>query len=567
MADRIFLYISNDNVAAGPFVASLFDGTAQTSDDFDSGYATLTCATATDTRIYAYDDVGEMIRVWDADTKVQITSEEGSPNSPGDTYRAMYHTDTHLVLINDDDDVAEHYNLSGLSYDSGENYSLPSGGYTAACRGGDYAWIGNNSGDVVERRDLDGSNPVTYDPGINIILHTIFATTDRVHFVNQSTGATTAIDFSGNTQTADNLALGAGRWRASFVTFEPAEDVDLAITPAGPFTITVGTRNYSQPITVVGSTAATDVTLEGDWEGFYMDWDRANDTLTVKSSEVTRVVGEYVWLVTAVDGGTTVTEEIVYSVVPAAPIITPITETVAIFRDVPANLDILIQNTPDTSSVEGLQVGMKYEAGELFEGLKVDGMLPMDAVLTETTFTAASIAENAAARVTSDIDCELMTGSPPQIVSPEFTPKGNYGELEFTDPTHALGYEWTLATGDVDDLLPEAWTFFNSTRNVIDPGEVEITPGNLNVSLTFPNVTGALSYEYMLESETHNVDWRRLTTTLANSMITTIIPDLEDGETYTLRLRVASPWVGSPVSVPVYGGRIAYCIHKGNGTE
>ena len=92
----------------------------------------------------------------------------------------------------------------------------------AACRGGDYAWIGNNSGDVVERRDLDGSNPVEYDPNINIILHTIFATEDRVHFVNQSTGATTAIDFDGTLQAGDNLALGSGRWRASFVLFEEA---------------------------------------------------------------------------------------------------------------------------------------------------------------------------------------------------------------------------------------------------------------------------------------------------------------------------------------------------------
>ena len=76
---------------------------------------------------------------------------------------------------------------------------------------------------------------------------------------------------------------------------------------------------------------------------------------------------------------------------------------------------------------------MKHEPGTLFEGLKVGGMLPMSAVLTETTFIAETIAENPAARVTSDFDCELMTGSPPQIGTPEFTPRGNYGELEFPD--------------------------------------------------------------------------------------------------------------------------------------
>ena len=231
MANLIFLY--NDNVAAGPFIASDFDGTAQASENFDSGFSTLTCATATATRIYAYDANLEMIRVWDSVTKAQITSEESSPNSPGDNYRGMYHTDTHLVLINDTLDWAEHYLLTDLSYDSGSTYTLPQGTYTAACRGGDYAWIGNNSGDVVERRDLDGSNPVEYDPLINIILHTIFATEDRVHFVNQSTGATTAIDFDGTLQSGDNLALGSGRWRASFVLFEEATaDITIATDQA-----------------------------------------------------------------------------------------------------------------------------------------------------------------------------------------------------------------------------------------------------------------------------------------------------------------------------------------------
>ena len=227
MANLIFLY--DDSDSDGPFVASDFDGTAQVSENFDSDFDTLSCATATATRIYAYDSVFEIIRVWDAVTKARLATEDEAPNSPGDNYRAMYHTDTHLVLINDTLDWAEHYLLTDLSYDSGSTYTLPQGTYTAACRGGDYAWIGNNSGDVVERRDLDGSNPVEFDPLINIILHTIFATEDRVHFVNQSSGATTAIDFDGTLQSGDNLALGSGRWRASFVLFEEATaDITIA---------------------------------------------------------------------------------------------------------------------------------------------------------------------------------------------------------------------------------------------------------------------------------------------------------------------------------------------------
>ena len=241
---------------------------------------------------------------------------------------------------------------------------------------------------------------------------------------------------------------------------------------------------------------------------------------------------------------------------PRSPVITPITETVAIFRDVPANLDILIRNTPDTSSVEGLQVGMKHEPGTLFEGLKVGGMLPMSAVLTETTFIAETIAENPAARVTSDFDCELMTGSPPQIGTPEFTPRGNYGELEFPDVTHAFNYEWTFDGADDAE-----WNIFDENRPLINPGAVEITPGDLNVTVKFPNIDLASGYAYMLESDSHTVPWTAFTGILANGMITIIIPNLEDGATYTLRLRVASPWIGTPIELTVSGGRLAYCVH------
>ena len=335
----------------------------------------------------------------------------------------------------------------------------------------------------------------------------------------------------------------------------------LSITPAGPFIIPIGTLNYSQPITIVDSTTNTDVTIEGLWEGFYMDWDQSTGTLTILSAEVTRLVGEYVWLVKAVEGMTTVTAEIVYSVVPNGPIITPITDTVVFYRDTPANLDILIRNTPDEASVEGLQVGMKYDSGETFEGVKIAGMLPTGAKLTETTFTPQVTAENFAARVTSDLNCAILPGSPPEIGTVDFTPNGSYGEIEFTDVTNAFGYEWTLAAGDLDSLPPEMLHYSDSTRGTIDPKSIEVTPGNLNVTVAFKMVPGASFYEYMLESESHNVSWTRFkggTQTLA----TIIIPDLQDGVQYTLRLRVASPWVGAPVSVTVYGGRLAFVMHE-----
>ena len=157
---------------------------------------------------------------------------------------------------------------------------------------------------------------------------------------------------------------------------------------------------------------------------------------------------------------------------------------------------------------------------------------------------------------------EIESGTPPAIVSPNWQPKGNYGTLTFADVNHALGYEWTLETGDA-----AVWNFFNSTRAVINPSEVEVTPGNLNVTLKFPNVAGASSYEYRLEGENYERDWTRFVGTFANGMITTIIPDLPEGETLMLRVRVASPWIGPAISIQVTGGRLAFVMHNDSGNS
>ena len=73
---------------------------------------------------------------------------------------------------------------------------------------------------------------------------------------------------------------------------------------------------------------------------------------------------------------------------------------------------------------------------------------------------------------------EIESGSPPAIGTPAFTPKGNFGELAVDDVTHALGYEWTLATGAAADV---DWNAFSDSRPVINLSEVEVTPGNLQV--------------------------------------------------------------------------------------
>ena len=318
--------------------------------------------------------------------------------------------------------------------------------------------------------------------------------------------------------------------------------------------ITLGTTDYDLVIDITGDPETVEVT--GHMEGFDYHWDATNDQLHIRAVEVTRLIAGVFWTVKLTKDTEVLTADIAYNVVKAPPIF----ETLAmlhLYKGVPINIDILIQNIPNLIVPNARLLGLKSELQEY--GMNIKGQLPADANLTidEGDISMIVPSETGGTSEMHEYSYEIESGSPPAIVSPTWQPKGNYGELTFTDVNHALGYEWTLETGDA-----AVWNFFNSTRGVINPGQVEVTPGNLNVTLKFPNVAAASSYEYMLESENHTVDWTRFVGTLENGMITTIIPDLPDGETLTLRLRVSSPWVGPPISVTIYGGRIAYTVHK-----
>ena len=96
-ADRHFLYRSADDI----FYAFQFDGTAVTDDNQNvASVATnlaITAAAASATRIFAFDNANDTVRVWDTDWNRQ-SSEDFSPR--GTTYRAMACSDTHLIMIN-----------------------------------------------------------------------------------------------------------------------------------------------------------------------------------------------------------------------------------------------------------------------------------------------------------------------------------------------------------------------------------------------------------------------------------------------------------------------------------
>lgn len=293
------------------------------------------------------------------------------------------------------------------------------------------------------------------------------------------------------------------------------------------------------------------VKVFGAVEGFYQDWDAANDQLHIKSSDASRLINGQEWRIEAVKSSETVTAKIVWNVIKAAAIIQTL-PTLHLYKGVPLNFDIIIYNIPPIVLSESLLVGVKSDLLEY--GLNFKGTLPADADLTVTTENIKLVlpATPGHAETTKKYPFRIEDGSPGQIASPQFTPNGRYGELEFTDVTHALSYDWRL--GDAD------WNTFDSTRQIINPGEVEITPGNLNVTVKFPNISGASSYEYRLDTENSEGSWVRFTGTLANGFITTIISNLEEGVAYILWLRVGSPWVGTPISITIIGGRLCYTL-------
>ena len=337
-------------------------------------------------------------------------------------------------------------------------------------------------------------------------------------------------------------------------TVTAAVPLPLSIEAIDEQFIAIGTKDYDLVIDITGKPDTVEAT--GHMEGFAQDWDATNGQLHIRSEEVTRLIAGVTWNIKAIKGTEVLTSEIKYNVIPAAPILEDL-PMIHLYKGVPINVDVVIENIPPLIIPNARLLGLKSELLEY--GVNVGGEIPADANLTLDSGDVTLVIPSDTGETSDmhDYPYLIEAETPPAITTPEFTPYGNFGELAFDDINHALGYEWTLAEGDAAE-----WNFFNTARNTIHPNEVDITHGHLNVTLTFPNIAGASSYEYLLESELHNVGWTRFTGTLANNMITTIIPDLQDGVEYTLRLRVASPWIGTPISIKVYGGRLAYVIHE-----
>ena len=224
--NRIFAFNTSDDL----FHAFEFDATAVSAEAQNTGFGGIIAAYATDRRIYVFDGAGH-IRVWDLFWN-RLSDEDRQPNSPTHRYRGMTGNDTDLILANDTDDQLEFYNHSDLSltYDASKDVSLSARNWGAATRLGDNIYIGNNTNDDVEIRNLAGdTRSGTFSASGNLTLQALFATVDRVHILNRDTGATEAFDASGTLQSADNLALGAGRWLAAFALLQPPAPAERVV--------------------------------------------------------------------------------------------------------------------------------------------------------------------------------------------------------------------------------------------------------------------------------------------------------------------------------------------------
>ena len=335
---------------------------------------------------------------------------------------------------------------------------------------------------------------------------------------------------------------------ATGTTSAPPPAETLSIENIDEQFIVLGTTDYVLEIDIGGSPDTVDAT--GHMEGFNVNWDSARQKVYIRAESVTRLIGGVFWRVIAVKGAEKLEAEIKYNVIPPGTIFHEL-ELVHLYRRVLINFDIIIENLPPLLIPDARLLGLKSELLE--SGISAGGEIPVDSVFASDKGAIEVIAPLETGAIKREYNYQLEEGDPPPMNTPTFRPQGNFGLLDFDPVKHALGYEWTL--GDVN-----ADTIWNDTRPVVNPREIEVTPGNLQVSVKFPIVPNASSYEYRLDSEAHIVEWTAFQGILENGFIGVVIPGLQDGVEYDLSIRVGSPWIGVPVPIKVYGGRLCYTL-------
>lgn len=255
MANRAFIFHQTNT----RFSAFQFNGTAETSENWQPGFTTLRGAAADYSRIVVLDASGStaVARFFNAAQTRQAASDI-TMNSTDD-YRGLALTPTHLVALNRTNNKLEYYQLSDGSYDSSNDVVLPStstGFYDAICRAGDHLFVlrrGSNAADKrIFKRTLDGTAVSDWATLAAANHDTVFASRDMIFAVRRGSGDWDSYDFDG---TVGSIipSVGAGTWAASYSTF------DLA------------TVAFSTPVQLSNGDFQLNITWAGGDTGFTQD--------------------------------------------------------------------------------------------------------------------------------------------------------------------------------------------------------------------------------------------------------------------------------------------------------
>ena len=324
-------------------------------------------------------------------------------------------------------------------------------------------------------------------------------------------------------------------------------------------TITIGT-DYCLTVTITGTPDTVEVT--GDMEYFKYDWRAADNEVKIYGLPEVELNAKQ-WRIEANwNSGTPpmLDRDVNFDVIKAAPIFGTLPD-IHLYRDVPINLDIPITNPPGEIIGKTLLLGLGIDLTE--EGAKVDGRIPeqADANLTVNEGTMELVAPHVGGDVMHSLPYDIESGTVSEIGAVSQELRGDFAKLQFTDVQHVIDYEWAFDSGvPVDQIQATDWHRFSNNRGQIDLENLTVTPGNLSATIQFPVVSGATHYQYQVTSQTGATEWTTADITVANSIITIIIPNLEEGVSYKIYIRVSSPWTGNPISVTVIGGRTFYSI-------